>query len=167
MKRLLGDFNRHPGWRRLGRSPRCLDRRRSIRHHGEIMVRKSGVASCPCTAIACCTAASNRRLQEFVFVIGTQRDWTIHLAREFTTIDELSSHRAALPCGPKRSITGTHNGSQQPLDVRLGSNSTVGPRRLNVRSSPEGTSQLCASSWPDAFDASGNPSFRMRAGCDA
>jgi len=32
------------------------------------------------------------RLQKFVFVIGTQRDCTIHFAREFTTIDELASH---------------------------------------------------------------------------
>src|SRR5208282_5977969 len=34
----------------------------------------------------------HRRLQEFVFVIGTQRERTIHFAREFTTIDELTSH---------------------------------------------------------------------------
>jgi hypothetical protein len=34
----------------------------------------------------------HRRLQEFVFVIGTQRECTIHFAREFTTIDELTSH---------------------------------------------------------------------------
>src|SRR5580704_943031 len=65
----------------------------------------------------------HRRLQEFVFVIGTQRECAIHFAREFTTIDELTSH-LFLPA--LRTKTFHHRNAQcitanRPVEVRCGS----------------------------------------------
>ena len=87
------------------------------------MVRKSGVSSCPCTVIACCTAAS-KSSSSLSALSASVQFISLGNSRQSMNLRPIFS---SLPCGPKRSITGTHSASQQnrPVEVRFGSNASA------------------------------------------
>ena len=74
-----------------------------------IMVRKSGMSSCPCTVIACCTAAS-KSSSSLSALSASVQFISLGYSRQSMNLRPIFS---SLPCGPKRSITGTHQPYRQ------------------------------------------------------